>query len=296
MPQPTPPPPPPPAAAAAAPSEAPKAPEAKNSTAARGGRVGVETKRRRRQDPDASTREANALEKASLVPADALEKMARAFASRLLPALLKFSSRRAASGEATQRTLFRLLIATLSKAGDACDLTREHFHGVLDLLGRTLSNGQSASLVTSSLRLVNLLVERDASRAHQLRRHGLLRRVEQFTTDATKTPGGASGGSVGGDRGQRTRGGGGERSSSALPTLPPSREAETLRKTADATLAAANVALKTFELSCAADSDAAPMPGHGLGAERLASTSAAVARGEKRSKRSTARDFAKRRR
>ena len=53
-----------------------------------------------------------------------------------------------------------------------------------------------------------------------------------------------------------------------------------MRKTADATLAAANVALKTFELSCAADSDAAPMPGHGLGAERLASTSAAVARGD----------------
>jgi len=73
-----------------------------------------------------------------------------------------------------------------------------------------LHSGQSAGLVLLALQLIDILITRDAANAHQLRRHGLLRRVEQMAG-----PGGPAGavavagavvGSPGG-RAVRTRGG-----------------------------------------------------------------------------------------
>ena len=219
-------------------------------------------------DARVAARESSALAAASLLPAAARVELAARFASRLLPALL--AAQRVAAHEPVQRLLLQLVVAVLTYTAST-PLPPRTFDGLLTLLGTTLSNGQSAGLVMLALQLTDLLVRRDAANAHQLRRHGLLRRVEQLAARGEHGCSGSgaaarivdgSNGSGGQERGRHEHG-------SVLPETAAGREAELVFAAARASASGAAAVTAQYGGD-----------GGGCSAERLAAMASGIARGD----------------
>ena len=224
-------------------------------------------------DPVRAAREATAVESAELVPLARRLEMARVFTARLLPALL--AAQRTAAHEPTKRLVLRLVLSLLSHVGDS-RLPGDDFASLLSLLGTTLSDAQSSGLLILALQVADSLIRLDAGNARELRRHGLLRRIEQL----------ASKGAADGGKGDRTSPR--RRTPSSLGAAlqaatgaPPvsggitgaAREQEQVYAMARQTLDNAQAAFKTVQ-------DGAPGTSGVAAADRLASTAAAVASGD----------------
>ena len=222
-------------------------------------------------DPVRAAREASTVESAELVPLARRLEMARVFTARLLPALL--AAQRTAAHEPTKRLILRLVLSLLSHVGDS-GLPGDDFASLLSLLGTTLSDAQSSGLLILALQVVDSLIRLDAGNARELRRHGLLRRIEQLASK-----GAADGGKEGRTSPRRrTPSSLGAALQAATGTLPTgggitgaAREQEQVYTMARQTLDNAQAAFKTR--------DGAPGTS-GVSADRLASTAAAVASGD----------------
>ena len=224
-------------------------------------------------DPVRAAREATAVESAELVPLARRLEMARVFTARLLPALL--AAQRTAAHEPTKRLVLRLVLSLLSHVGDS-RLPGDDFASLLSLLGTTLSDAQSSGLLILALQVADSLIRLDAVNARELRRHGLLRRIERLASK-----GGADGGK--GDRTsprRRTPSSLGAALQAATGAPPVSggitgaaREQEQVYAMARQTLDNAQAAFKTVQ-------DGAPGTSGVVAADRLASTAAAVASGD----------------
>ena len=222
-------------------------------------------------DPVRAAKEASAVESAELVPLARRLEMARVFTARLLPALL--AAQRTAAHEPTKRLMLRLVLSLLSHVGDS-RLPGDDFASLLSLLGTTLSDAQSSGLLILALQVVDSLIRLDAGNARELRRHGLLRRIEQLASK------GAADGEKEGRTSPRRRtpsslGAALQAATGAPPTgggiTGAAREQEQVYAMARQTLDNARAAFKTR--------DGAPGTS-GVSADRLALTAAAVASGD----------------
>ena len=221
-------------------------------------------------DPVRAAKEAKAVESARLVPLARRREMAKVFTARLLPALL--AAQRAAAHEPTKRLILRLVLSLLSHVGDSERMPKDDFASLLSLLGTTLSDAQSSGLLMLALQVMDSLIKRDAGNARELRRHGLLRRVEQL---AVKGAGG----------GKKDRTSPRKRTSSSLNAalqavtgtpVPPggisgaAREQEQVYAMARQTLDNADASLKTKGVGSKSE----------ISAEKFASMAAAIAGGD----------------